>query len=374
MFGKETQAVIKFIAKSVLLLMPALTLVRPAFAFPPAGLSDSAQPGSVIVYPKFVNMPAVTTNGDMATVPRTEIEIGAVCPPAFIAAGGQCAEHQSVTVLFQWVCPGAEGVNSNICPGSGFAVNLSVNGKLAFSADGIPINGNSPVVPAAPCPRGYLIGSAISDQPNFDGLIGNAVIRGPNLGVGPDAGSSTAVSAYQAITIQAGTTITGVQFGDVKYDKTVGGAPAPTAALSKTYLILLTLDVRSNQPNYPTFVPLKFYNESLATVSTTNPNFERLVDANREFLCWDQVSLASDNSDPQGTGPINTNLTQAFMQTRKGIVIAGPAQKTPELGIFDTAGPVTLIGLVETIEGTAANSFQERKYDFNMSTNGIPVP
>jgi hypothetical protein len=98
------------------------------------------------------------------------------------------------------------------------------------------------------------------------------------------------------------------------------------------------------------------------------------VDANREFLCWDQVSLASDDSDPQGTGPINTNLTQAFMQTRKGIVIAGPAQKTPELGIFDTAGSVTLIGLVETIEGTAANNFQERKYDFNMSTNGIPVP
>ena len=186
----------------------------------------------------------------MATVPRTEIEIGAVCPPAFVAAGGECAVHQSVTVLFQWVCPGAEGVNSNICPGSGFEVNLSVNGKLAFSADAIPINGNSPAVPAAPCPRGYL----------------------------------------------------------------------------------------------------------------------------REFLCWDQVSLASDSSDPQGTGPINTNLTQAFMQTRKGIVIAGPAQKIPELGISDAGGPVTLVGLVETIEGTAANSFQERKYDFNMSTNGIPVP
>ena len=97
----------------------------------------------------------------------------------------------------------------------------------------------------------------------------------------------------------------------------MAGAPAPTGALSKTYLILLTLDVRSNQPNYPTLVPLKFYNESIETVSTTNPNFERFVDANREFLCWDQVSLASDSSDPQGTGPINTNLTQAFMRTRR---------------------------------------------------------
>jgi hypothetical protein len=364
----------KFMIKGAVLLAPVFALATPAFAYPPNLLADTSQPGSVIVFPKFINMPAVTTNGDMATVPRTEIEIGAVCPPAFVAAGGECAEHQSVTVLFQWVCPGAEGVDSNICSGSGFAVNLSVNGKLAFSADGIPINGNSPVVPAAPCPRGYLIGSAISDQPNFDGLIGNAVIRGPNLGAGPDAGSSTAVSAYQAITIQADTTTTAVQIGDVKYDKTVAGAPAPNGALSKTYLILLTLDVRSNQPNYPTLVPLKFYNESDEVTSTTNPSFERFVDANREFLCWDQVSLASDNSDPQGTGPINTNLTQAFMQTRKGIVVAGPAQKIPELGIFDAAGPVTLIGLVETIEGTAANSFQERKYDFNMSTNGIPVP
>ena len=97
------------------------------------------------------------------------------------------------------------------------------------------------------------------------------------------------------------------------------------------------------------------------------------MDANREFLCWDQVSLASDSSDPQGTGPINTNLTQAFMQTRKGIVIAGPAEKTPELGIFDTAGPVTLIGLVLTIEGTAANAFLERRYNFSLSTNGAGI-
>jgi hypothetical protein len=38
----------------------------------------------------------------------------------------------------------------------------------------------------------------------------------------------------------------------------------------------------------------------------------------------------------------------------------------------DSPGPVTLIGLIETIEGTAANCFQECKYNIHMSINGIP--
>ena len=396
----------KFIIKGAVLLTPMLALATPAFAYnPPNLLADTSQPGSVIVFPKFINMPPVVTNGDMAVLPRTEIEIGAVCPPAVTAAGGACAAHQTVTVNFHWVCPGTQSATtSNICPETSFQVTLSTDGKLAFTADGLgstELNSNSPPVPAAPCPRGYLIGWVVNPNTNtpikFDGLIGNAVIRGPQLGAGPDTGFSTAVSAYNALGIQADpalpasaagtpinapidpltseyvlafgvagqyTTVPGTLFGDVKYDKTAPGAPAPTNALNETYLILLTLDVRSNQPNFPTLVPETFYNESDEVTSTTNPNFERFVDTNREFLCWDQASLSND---------INANLTQTFMQTRKGIVIAGPAQKTPELGIFDTAGPATLIGLVETIEGSIGNSFMERKYNFNMSTNSAPI-
>jgi hypothetical protein len=351
----------KLITKCTLLLLAALASAAPVFAAPPAVLGDPGQPGRVIIYPKFVNMPAVTVDGN--SVPRTEIEVGAICPPAFVAAGGVCAPHQLVTVAFRWVCPGAEGVNSNICLGSGFQVTLSVNGKLAFSADGLPINSNSPVVPAAPCPRGYLIGTATSDQPNFDGLIGNAVIRGPNLAVGPNAGSSTAVSAYQALTIQSGTTTSGVQVGDVEFDKMMPGAPLPNV-LNETFLIFLTLNVRLNQPNAPTFVDLDFYNESDGPNPSTNPNFERLVSTFLEFVCWNQMQLST----------IDPNLTQAFMGTRKGIVIAGPAQKVQDGNApGDPPGPVTLIGLVETIEGTPANSFQERKYNFNMSNDGIPV-
>jgi hypothetical protein len=385
--------------------MPALALATPAFAYGPALLSDSEQPGSVIVYPKFINelynggSPIVV---DGQAVAQTEIEIGAVCPNAVVNAGGTCAEHLPIKIRFHWVCPGAEGVNSNICPEEDFDVNITVNGKLAFSANGQAINGNSPpLVPAPPCSRGYLIGWVISpanDLPiKFDGLIGNAVIRGGNLAAGPNAGSSTAVSAYNAVTIQADpaiavqnptpavpgvavplgaggalsfgvpggyTTVTGAQIGDVRFDKTTPGSPLPNV-LSRTSLTFLTLDVRSNQPNKPTFVNLDFWNESNGNaVGSTAPQFEHLTSTFTEFVCWAQVPLSA---------LAGGNLTQSFQQTRKGVVIAGPAEKISDGNApSDASGPVTLIGLVETIEGTAANNFYERKYNFNMSTNGYP--
>jgi hypothetical protein len=375
-----------------LALLPVLALATPASAQVPPTLADPNEPGSVIIFPKFSNFSPVSVDG--AVLPRTEIEIGAVCPAGLI-----CPEHQSVKVRFHWVCPGDQTVLSKfVCQETDFDVVLSVNGKLAFSADGTPINSNSPTVPQPNCPNGYLIGWVIntSDQPiKFDGLIGDAVLRGPNLAAGPSAGLSTSVQAYKAITIQAdpvlapsaaiatgtvdgaaGTAlyfdglpghyaaITGNLFGDVKFDRTTaGGNPTPSNALSETFLVLLTLDVRSNQPNNPTFVPLQFYNESLNTVSGTNPNFERLVSGSTEFLCWTQVQLSS----------IDVNLTQQAMTTRKGVVHAGPAVKVPFIGIADRTGPVTLIGLVQTIEGTAANGFLERSYIYNMFDDSVPV-
>ena len=87
--------------------------------------------------------PCANAGADGNAVPRSEIEIGAVCPPAYVAAGDACAEHQSVIVNFHWVRPCAVGVNSNNCPQEDFNVVLSVNGKLAFPADGTLINSNS---------------------------------------------------------------------------------------------------------------------------------------------------------------------------------------------------------------------------------------
>jgi len=386
-------------------------------------LADPSEPGSVIVFPKFSRFTPVNVDGlgPNNQLPRTEIEIGAVCP-----AGLTCFEHQPVKVRFHWVCPGAQSVGSKfVCPETDFDVVLTINGKLAFSADGTALNGNSPPVPQPNCDNGYLIGWVIdfSDRPiKFDGLIGDAVLRGPNVNPlnGP-AGLSTAVEGYKAITIQAAANtntpvtgggglpafqpistvrddpfstlptlafdggvnhyqaITGNLYGDVKFDRTTaGGAPTPSNLLSETFLILLTLDVRSNQPNYPTFVPLQFYNESSAGVSGTNPAFERLVSGSTEFLCWTQVQLSQQAFQNGTLAPnpngIDPNLTQTAMTTRKGLVHAGPAVKVPFIGISDTSGPATLIGLVQTIEGTAANSLFERSYIYNMFDDSVPVP
>jgi hypothetical protein len=119
----------KFLGKCALVLVPGFALATPALALAPVNQADLAQPGSVIIFPKFVNLSAVTVDGVL--VPRTEIEVGVVCP-----VGTTCTEHQSVKVRFHWVCPAVENVNSNICPETDFDVTLSIDGKLAFPADG----------------------------------------------------------------------------------------------------------------------------------------------------------------------------------------------------------------------------------------------
>src|ERR1700738_2306520 len=98
----------RYMIKFALLLIPALALATPALALAPANQADLSQPGSVIIFPKFINLPAVTVDGVL--MPRTEIEVGVVCP-----VGATCTEHQSVKVSFHWVCPGVENFNSNIC-------------------------------------------------------------------------------------------------------------------------------------------------------------------------------------------------------------------------------------------------------------------
>jgi hypothetical protein len=98
-------------------------------------------------------MPQAHLDGIAATFPRTEIEIGAVCPN-----GATCTPHQSVNIRFHWVCPGQQFVNSNKCPELDFDVTVSFNGKLAFTGDRTQINANTPFFPAPPCPHGYLIG------------------------------------------------------------------------------------------------------------------------------------------------------------------------------------------------------------------------
>jgi hypothetical protein len=309
-------------------------------------LADSQQPGSVIVFPKFIRgfVPV-----DGTAIPATEFEVGVVCPKGVL-----CAERQTIKIRFHYVCGATEADSSTsfVCRETDFDALVTVNGKLVFNPEATTPPGNL-LTPIPACSRGYLIGWVVDqfDRPiKFDGLIGDAVLRE----------SPTAVSAYNAIPIQAHPgldpgacnlvfdgepghyqALTGVIFGDVAYDR------APNRF---TNLTLLTLNVRSNRPNYPTFVDINFYNAQEALLSTFT-----------EFICWGERQLSTQ---------IDPNLTQPGMGSRKGVFITDAAEKVPIFGIADIGGPVTLLGLVETLEGPTAT---ERQYTYGVFNDSVPV-
>jgi hypothetical protein len=367
-----------FIKKSVwsaLLLLPALGLAIPAAA---QQLADPSEPGSVIVFPKWRTGTVVV---DGVTLPQTEIELGVVCPIGFL-----CHEGDKIKVRFHWVCGGNDKIdNKYICPSADFDVFLTVDGKAVFDPNNIAITGSQFHHVAIPpfnsdgslCTRGYLIGYVINtqDQPiSYNGLIGDAVIRN----------TASSASAYRAITIQAlvpiGTgnnlvglnadpfnpgqfalsfdgvaggpgvghyaAVTGQIYGDVKYDDPVG----PIFAV--TNFTLLTLDVRQNQPNFPTFVHFDFWSED-----------EVVESPSLHFICYGQFALSTQ---------IDPNLTKQQMGFRKGVFQSGQAFKTPIGGVNDIAGNVTLLGLIHTFEGADATA-SERTYIYEPYNNSVPV-
>jgi hypothetical protein len=353
---------------------PVLGSPFPCPVFPPAmpgfagEIRDFSRPGSVIVFPKFV-----TDGGNVAVcgagnvlvngicLPRTEIELGATCPTRFTVgdqANIPCPEHDPVRVKFSWVCPGTE--RNPTCNAADFDVLLSVDGKVVFAANGFALtDANQVQVPAAPCARGYLIGWVINEsgQPiKYDGLIGDAVIRNSGTATASCRGNTIQAEATTAATpppppgnvinpvpdplgsklpglpflgsVQTYRVITGQVTGDVTFER-----PAPTTSPGfgvSSSLILLTLDVRANRPNFPTFVDLDFWN-----------GFETRLSTFVEFVCWGEFELSA----------IDPNLTEALMGTRTGIVQSGEAVKVEARNISDIAGNTTLLGLVQTNEG-----------------------
>lgn len=356
----------------LLVVAPALGVACAQMQTQTVPLNDSEQPGSVIVFPKFATG---TVAVDGVPTARTEFELGAVCP-----AGSTCTRDQPVRIRIQWVCPGLP-LQDNLCPTVNIDALLSVNGKLVFDTQGHISPGQFNFIPVPPCPNGYMIAWVIDniDRPvKFDGLVGDAVIRN----------SGTAVATYAAIPIQADPAlanyngsnynaaaiatgvdptyrfpilafdggpghyraITGGTIADVEFNNDKG----PTR--TDTSLILLTLDAQSSLPNNPTYVFLSFYNQN-----------EILVTEALTFLCWTQVNLSA--IDPN-------NLTQQFMGTPKGIVVATPAWNLP------TGTQVTLLGLVQTNEvpaltkrgGPSGSAGSSRTKIFKMFNNGQPLP
>jgi len=226
-------------------------------------LNDPQEPGSVLVFPKFVRG---TVNTESGVVPRTEIEISLRCPK-----GVMCNDAgTTINLRAHWVCPS----NNYFAPclETDFNLNRTIHGTLYFNPENVATVSNF-TVPAPPCDRGYLIVWAVDQfgRPiKFDGLVGDAVLReGPN-----------SATAYNAIPIQANSNIanlglirlgigdslvfdgldahykalTGTIIGTVRYDRPA----SPTQGAVETSLTLLTLDVRSSAFNYPTFVNLRF--------------------------------------------------------------------------------------------------------------------
>ena len=114
------------------LLVPALALAAPAFAqVRDTTLSDATEPGSVIVFPKFIKGTVVLPEGGAA--PVSELEIGVACPKGVV-----CPEHEPVKIRFHWVCGTTEKdlAGSFICPEVNFDVTATVWEKIILVPDG----------------------------------------------------------------------------------------------------------------------------------------------------------------------------------------------------------------------------------------------
>jgi hypothetical protein len=324
-----------------------LGLAAPATAH--ASLFDSEQPGSVLVFPKFIR--GVFTDLGASGEPVhavTEIEISVVCPE-----GETCNQGTAVRMRGHWVCPGSAA--DTRCAETDFNLETTVNGTRYFNPEGVtvvggvvtasvhPSNATTPI-PQPPCERGYLIVWVIDGGGNaikFDGLIGNALIR-QEPEVDLPSWPRTARS-YNAIPIQAVEFLpTGARTdqdneGDLDFDETeyrkvtgkiygtVRYENLATPDTVRTDLTLLTLDVSSNRPNPVTSVGLNFYTPE-----------EGLASAGTDFFCWKEQRLTD----------ILPSATKQSMG-RKGLVESTFAEQLSATGnVVD----VTLLGLIETIE------------------------
>ena len=317
-------------------------------------LADSQEPGSVLVFPKFLT-------GTLGDEPRSAFEIGITCPQNANGTPGVCIEGTEVKLRAHWVCPGSQNLaQKHICEETDFDLTSTVTGTIVINPANV--GDSTHKVPLPACEAGYLIVWVINtnDQPiKYDALLGTGILREVE----------GTVSAYNGIPIQAspaaapGSLITtppspmtltpalGFTGAPGQYQAVTGqvqGTVAYDSSTSITALTLLTLDVLSNRPNYPTVVNLNFYSADEVLLSTWH-----------EFICWSQVLLSE----------LNPNLTATGLSA-KGLVVSEQAAKFPIGGVADRAGPVTLLGIVETLTTNGGN----HTYSYSLSNNSLPVP
>jgi hypothetical protein len=356
----------------------AVALVAaPAMAQGPQ-LNNSEVPGSVLVFPKFIAgsvqvgtadpVPPATARTPIRE-PKSAFEISVTCP----VNGPRCAENARVKLLARWVCPASQTLSEKfVCKATDFELLTTVKGTVWINPENIGSRSRSVDVPRPPCNAGFLLVWVVSpDDANdpraikFDGLVGTAVLRN-------GTGSASGYTAYpiQAIDQLPPGALTDVnddgrlQFDGLTEYKAITGqlrgtvrlerstlSPTNTLGRIQTHVTMLTLDTLANRPNYPTFVDLHFFNEN-----------ETLLSASHEFVCWTQVRLSD----------IDTNLDEFF--GKKSLLETTQAEKQPIFGIADTAGDVTLLGLVETGELNRNTDKPIREYSYPLFNDGLPVP
>jgi hypothetical protein len=79
-----------------------------------------------------------------------------------------------------------------------------------------------------------------------------------------------------------------------------------------------------------------------------------------EFICWAELGPST---------AINPNLTDVIMSV-KGLVVSAAANKQLFGGVADVAGPVTLLGIVET----AIYNSTAQSYSYSLYNDSVPVP
>ena len=372
-----------------------------------AQLGDPQQPGSVLVFPKFIRGTFNDTAVSLKTVhAKTELEISVVCPTALTGPGGPgCALGQIVRLRAHWVCPGVDHPSSPAtCAEKDFDLETTVNGSLYFNPEGVttmctpgpfpvctissevfPNNVSTTSFNPPNCDRGYLIVWVInsSGQPiKFDGLIGDAILRTPT-DVTMKNPTPTSARGYNAIAIQAGpdgpgfTTgsptdlngdgrldfngaeymqVPGKIVGTVRYGNSVTAFGMPAVLQGgnvRTDLTLLTLDVFSSLGNLATNVGLNFYSTD-----------EQFHSAATSFVCWGEQSLTN----------IDTNFRVQTMG-RKGLVESRFAVQQSFATVTPTLTPVSVLGLVETFEYLAPGGNETdlvRDYAYSLGGD-IPV-